>query len=217
METQYSEINQNEILSENKKHAISAGKTNDILFVIAFIVSLIFIGLSVWLFCNNNIYKGVLWNGNDYYITKLSGFRIDNEDTFTAEFDLLPDGQWYIIGSEIDFSSYKLNYCFVAKAVVTDNGNLDVYFGAYASNDFLTNISVSTVTDFVENNVTFYDCTVNNKVEQGDGGRRSEKNWAVVGTEKIKVDAFDALATYRFIPNPAFEGENIKVSCFKRR
>ena len=58
METQYSEINQNEILSENKKHAISAGKTNDILFVIAFIVSLIFIGLSVWLFCNNNIYKG---------------------------------------------------------------------------------------------------------------------------------------------------------------
>lgn len=58
METQYSEINQNEILSENKKHAISAGKTNDILFVIALIVSLIFIGLSVWLFCNNNIYKG---------------------------------------------------------------------------------------------------------------------------------------------------------------
>lgn len=47
METQYSEINQNEILSENKKHAISACKTNDILFVIAFIVSLIFIGLSV--------------------------------------------------------------------------------------------------------------------------------------------------------------------------
>ena len=34
METQYSEINQNEILSENKKRAISAGKTNDILFVI---------------------------------------------------------------------------------------------------------------------------------------------------------------------------------------
>ena len=58
METQYSEINQNEILSENKKHAISACKTNDILFVIAFIVSLIFIGLSVWFFCNNNIYKG---------------------------------------------------------------------------------------------------------------------------------------------------------------
>ena len=58
METQYSEINQNEILSENKKHAISAGKTNDILFVIALIVSLIFIGLSVWFFCNNNIYKG---------------------------------------------------------------------------------------------------------------------------------------------------------------
>ena len=58
METQYSEINQSEFLSENKKHAISTGKTNDILFVIAFIVSLIFIGLSVWLFCNNNIYKG---------------------------------------------------------------------------------------------------------------------------------------------------------------
>ena len=165
---------------------------------------------------NDNVYKGVVNNGNEYYITKISGFRIDNEDTFTVEFDLLPDGQWYIIGSEIDFSD-KINYCFVAKTVVNDNGNLDVYFGAYASNDYLSNFSVSTVTDFVENNLDFYDCTVNNKVEQGDGGRRSEKNWAVVGTEKIKVDAFDALATYRFIPNPAFEGENIKVSCFKRR
>ena len=78
-------------------------------------------------------------------------------------------------------------------------------------------ISVSTVTDFVENYVTFYDCTVNNKVEQGDGGRRSEKNWVVVGTEKIKVDAFDALATYRFIHNPTVEGENKRVRCFKRR
>lgn len=58
METQYSEINQNEILSENKKHARSVGKTNDILFVIALIVSFIFIGISVLLFCNNNIYKG---------------------------------------------------------------------------------------------------------------------------------------------------------------
>ena len=166
----------------------------------------------------DNVYKGVLNNGYEYYITKFSGFRIDNEDTFTAEFDLLPDGQWYIIGAEIDFSD-KLNYCLVAKAVVTDNGNLDVYFGAYASNDYLSMISVSTVTDYVENYVTFYDCTVNNKFEQGDGGRRSEKNWVVVGTEKIKVDAFDALATYRFIPNPTVENPNqkIRVRCFKRR
>lgn len=164
----------------------------------------------------DDIYKGVLNNGYEYYITKFSGFRIDNEDTFTSEFDLLPDGQWYIIGAEINFDN-KLNYCLVAKTVVTDNGNLDVYFGAYASNDYLSMISVSTVTDYVENYVTFYDCTVNNKFEQGNGGRRSEKNWVVVGTEKIKVDAFDALATYRFIPNPAVEGQNIRVRCFKRR
>ena len=77
--------------------------------------------------------------------------------------------------------------------------------------------SASTVTDFVENNLDFYDCTVNNKVEQGDFGRRSEKNWVVVGTEKIKVDAFDALATYRFIPNPALEGQTERINCFKRR
>ena len=165
---------------------------------------------------NDNVYKGVGYNGYDYYITKFSGFRIDNEDTFTVDFDFLPDGQWYIIGAEIDFSD-KLNYCLVAKAVVTDNGNIDVYFGAYASNDYLSMISVSTVTDFVENYLDFYDCTVVAPSQQGNFGRRSEKNWAVVGTEKIKVDAFDALATYRFIPNPAVEGENIRVRCFKRR
>lgn len=166
---------------------------------------------------DDNVYKGVLNNGYEYYISKFSGFRIDNEDTNIVDFDFLPDGQWYIIGSEI-FNS-TLNYCFVAKAVITDNGNLDVYFGAYASNDYLSMISVSTVTDYVENYVTFYDCTVNNKFEQGDGGRRSDKNWVVVGTEKIKVDAFDALATYRFIPNPTVENPNqkIRVRCFKRR
>lgn len=168
---------------------------------------------------DENVYKGVLYNANDYYITKISGFRIDNQDTFTAEFDLLPDGQWYIIGAETDFGNGNINYCFVAKAVVADNGNLDVYFGAYASNDYLSMISVSTVTDFVESYITFYDCTVNNKVEQGNGGRRSDKNWVVVGTEKIKVDAFDALSTYRFVNNPIAEGvtENTRVRCFKRR
>lgn len=167
---------------------------------------------------DDNVYKGVLNNGYDYYISKFSGFRIDNEDTYMVDFDFLPDGQWYIIGAEIYFDD-NLNYCFVAKAVVADNGNLDVYFGAYASNDYLSMFSASTVTDFVENYVTFYDCTVNNKFEQGDGGRRSEKNWVVVGTEKIKVDAFDALATYRFIPNPTVENPNqkIRLRCFKRR
>ena len=165
---------------------------------------------------NDNIYKGVGYNGYDYYITKFSGFRIDNEDTYTVDFDFLPDGQWYIIGAEIDFTD-KLNYCFVAKAVVTNDGNIDTYFGAYASNDYLSMISVTTVTDFVENILDFYDCTVVAPSQQGNFGRRSEKNWAVVGTEKIKVDAFDALATYRFIPNPAVEGENIRVRCFKRR
>lgn len=58
METQYTEISPNENLSDNQRHAKSAGKTNDNLFIFAFFASLIFIGLSVWLFCNNNIYKG---------------------------------------------------------------------------------------------------------------------------------------------------------------
>lgn len=161
-------------------------------------------------------YKGVLCNGCDYYISKISGFRLNNEDIYTFDCDFLPDGQWYIIGAETNFDD-TLNYCFVAKAVVTDNGNLDVYFGAYASNEVLSNAGVTTVTDYVENNLVFYDCTVIDPNQQGDGGRRSEKNWVVVGTEKIKVDAFDALATYRFIPNPEVEGQNIRVRCFKRR
>ena len=166
----------------------------------------------------NEVYTGVFnnYNAQYYYITKISGFRLDNKDTFNADYDLLPDGQWYIIGSEISFDD-KLNYCFVAKAVVADNGNLDVYFGAYASNEVLSNAGVSTVTDFVENYLEFYDCTVTNKSEQGGGGRRSEKNWVVVNTENIKVDAFDALATYRFIPNPRLEGTSVRVRCFKRR
>lgn len=162
---------------------------------------------------NDNVYKGVLNNGYDYYISKFSGFRLDNEDTYTVDFDFLPDGQWYIIGAEINFS----NYCLVAKAVVTDNGNLDVYFGVYASNEYLSMFGASTVTDYVENYVTFYDCTVVAPSQQGDGGRRSEKNWVVVGTENIKIDAFDALATYRFIPNPRLEGTSVRVRCFKRR
>ena len=166
----------------------------------------------------NEVYTGVLNNYifQYYYITKISGFRLDNKDTFDANYDLSPDGQWYIIGSEISFDD-TLSYCFVAKAVVAENGNLDVYFGAYASNNYLSNVGVTTVTDFVENYLEFYDCTVNTKDEQGGGGRRSEKNWVVVGTENIRVDAFDALATYRFIPNPAVEGSSERIMCFKRR
>ena len=165
-----------------------------------------------------DVYTGVFNNYNAlyYYITKISGFRLDNKNMNDANYDLLPDGQWYIIGAESSYGD-ELNYCFVAKAVVTENGNLDVYFGAYASNDVLSNAGVTTVTDFVENYLEFYDCTVNTKDEQGGGGRRSEKNWVVVGTEKIKVDAFDALATYRFIPDPTVEGRIEKVMCFKRR
>ena len=164
-----------------------------------------------------DVYTGVFNNYNAlyYYITKISGFRLDNKNMNDTNYDLLPDGQWYIIGAEINYTT--LNYCFVAKAVVTENGNLDVYFGAYASNDVLSNAGVTTVTDFVENYLEFYDCTVNTKDEQGVGGRRSEKNWVVVGTENIKVDAFDALSTYRFIPNPSVEGSSERVMCFKRR
>lgn len=58
METQYTEISQNELLSENQRHAKSAGKTNNILFAIAFVISLLFIGLGACFFCNNNIYTG---------------------------------------------------------------------------------------------------------------------------------------------------------------
>lgn len=168
-------------------------------------------------FYYNDVYTGVLnpYNALSYYITKISGFRLDNNNMDNVNYDLLPDGQWYIIGSEFDFNT--LRYCFVAKSVVTDNGNLDVYFGAYASNEVLSNAGVTTVTDFVENYLEFYDCTVNTNSEQGNGGRRSEKNWIVVGTENIRVDAFDALATYRFIPNPEVEGQNIRINCFKRR
>ena len=166
---------------------------------------------------DDTVYKGVYNNSLDYYISKFSGFRLNNEDTYTVDFDLLPDGQWYIIGAEYDSFSDVLNYCFVAKAVVTNNGDIDVYFGAYASNNYLSGFSVSTVTDFVENILDFYDCTAIVPSQQGNGGRRSEKNWVVVGTEKINVDAFDALATYRFIPIPGFEGKNARVRCFKRR
>lgn len=58
METQYSEISQNENLSENQKKAKSASKNNVILFIIALAVSLIVIGFSAYFFCNNNLYEG---------------------------------------------------------------------------------------------------------------------------------------------------------------
>lgn len=58
METQYSEISPNEILSENQKKAKSASKNNVVLFIIALAVSLIVIVFSAYFFCNNNLYEG---------------------------------------------------------------------------------------------------------------------------------------------------------------
>lgn len=58
METQYTEISPNEHLSDNQRHAKSAGKTNDKLFIFAFFASLFFMFLGAWMFCNNNIYNG---------------------------------------------------------------------------------------------------------------------------------------------------------------
>ena len=125
----------------------------------------------------NNIYKAIIdRNGNNYNLSKFAGIKINNTE-YDENFDLIPDGEWYIIYCEIQDG--KTPKAFISKSVRNDDGTLDVYLGikGYGLDTF-----------------QFYDCTVGTRDEQGEPGLWSEKGWTMVSdatsSGTISIDSF---------------------------
>ena len=125
----------------------------------------------------NNMYPAFIdRNGNNYYLSKFAGIKINNTE-YDENFDLIPDGEWYIIYCEIEDG--KTPKSFISKSVRNEDGTLDVYLGikGYGLDTF-----------------QFYDCTVETRDMQGEPGLWSEKNWQMVSdatsSGTISIDSF---------------------------
>ena len=125
----------------------------------------------------NNIYDAFIdKNGNNYKLSKFTGIKINNTD-YDENFDLIPDGEWYIIYCEIQ--NGKTPKAFISKSVRNVDGTLDVYLGikGYGLDTF-----------------QFYNCTVGTRDEQGEPGLWSDKGWTMVSdidtTGTINIDSF---------------------------
>ena len=136
--------------------------------------------------------------GNTYLLTKFGGMKLW-WDEYNAHFDLLPDGEWYVIFNEMEAATYTK--IIVTKAVRNVDGTLDVYLGFKG---------------FDLDSLEFWDCTVDNRDMQGDGGKWNEKNWTKVSdAQSISVDSFMARRTSYFCTNT--EGVKVdKITLFKR-
>ena len=125
----------------------------------------------------NNMYPAFIdRNGNNYYLSKFTGIKINNTE-YDENFDLIPDGEWYIIYCEIE--NGKTPKAFISKSVRNVDGTLDVYLGikGYGLDTF-----------------QFYNCTVGTRDEQGEPGLWSDKGWTMVSdidtTGTISIDSF---------------------------
>lgn len=125
----------------------------------------------------NNMYPALIdRNGNNYYLSKFAGIKINNTE-YDENFDLIPDGEWYIIYCEIQDG--KTTKAFISKSVRNEDGTLDVYLGikGYGLDTF-----------------QFYDCTVGTRDMQGEPGLWSDKNWTMVSdaasSGTINIDSF---------------------------
>lgn len=148
---------------------------------------------------NNEIYTAMRDdNGYNYLLSKFGGMRLWQRGD-NANFDLLPDGDWYVIFGDIAAATYVR--CIVTKAVRNVDGTLDVYLG-FKGYDI--------------DSLCFWDCTVDNRDSQGDEGKWNEKNWVKVSdAENISVDSFIGRRTRYFCVNT----EGVKVDrlvLFKR-
>lgn len=136
--------------------------------------------------------------GNTYILSRFGGMKLF-QDEYNANFDLLPDGEWYVIFGDIQAATYVK--CIVTKSVRNVDGSLDVYLGFKGKNI---------------DDVHFWDCTVENPDEQGNDGLWSDKNWTKVSdAERISVDSFIGRRTRYFCTNT----EGVKVDrlvLFKR-
>ena len=147
---------------------------------------------------NEQIYTAIGYEGSPYYLSKFAGMKLKQMGD-DANYDLIPDGQWYVLFNDIGAATYRR--IIVTKSVKNDDGSLDVYLG-------FKGINLDTV--------DFSDCTVENHINQGDPGRFDEKNWInVPDIQKISVESFLAIRTRYFCVNT----DNVKVDrivLFKR-
>lgn len=136
--------------------------------------------------------------GDTYILSRFGGMKL-YQDEYDSNYDLIPDGEWYVIFGDINYATYRK--IIVTKSVRNVDGSLDVYLGFKGKNI---------------DDVHFYDCTVENPDEQGDDGLWSNKNWVKVSdAERISVDSFIGRRTRYFCTNT----EGVKVDrlvLFKR-
>ncbi len=148
---------------------------------------------------NNEIYTAMRDdNGYNYSLSKFGGMRLWQRGD-NANFDLLPDGEWYVIFGDIQAATYVR--IIVTKAVRNVDGTLDVYLG-FKGYDI--------------DSLSFWDCTVDNRDMQGYEGKWNEKNWVKVSdAQNISVDSFMARRTRYFCVNT--EGTKVdRLVLFKR-
>lgn len=136
--------------------------------------------------------------GDTYFLSRFGGIKL-YQDEYDSNYDLIPDGEWYVIFGDIQAATYVK--CIVTKSVRNVDGSLDVYLGFKGKNI---------------DDVHFFDCTVENPDEQGNDGLWSDKNWVKVSdSQRISVDSFIGRRTRYFCTNT----EGVKVDrlvLFKR-
>lgn len=148
---------------------------------------------------NNQIYLALRDdNGYLYLLSKFCGMKLW-WDEYNANFDLIPDGEWYVIFGDIAAATYQR--IIVTKAVRNVDGTLDVYLG-FKGYDI--------------NSLGFWDCTVENRNSQSGEGKWNEKNWVKVSdAQNISVDSFIGRRTRYFCTNT--EGVKVdRLALFKR-
>lgn len=136
--------------------------------------------------------------GETYLLSRFGGMKL-YQDEYDSNYDLIPDGEWYVIFGDIAAATYRK--IIITKAVRNVDGSLDVYLGFKGKN---------------VDDVHFWDCTVENPDEQGNDGKWNEKNWTKVSdAERISVDSFMARRTRYFCTNT--EGVKVdRIVLFKR-
>lgn len=150
----------------------------------------------------NNMYPAFIdRNGNNYYLSKFVGMKVNNTE-YDENFDLIPDGDWYIIYCEIE--NGKTPKAFISKSVRNVDGTLDVYLG-------IKGYSLDTF--------QFYNCTVGTRDEQGEPGLWSDKGWTMVSdidtTGTINIDSFIGKRTRVSFKNHSNQSRKF-LTLFKR-
>ena len=147
---------------------------------------------------NEQIYTAIGYEGSPYYLSKFAGMKLKQSGD-DANYDLIPDGKWYVLFNDIGAATYRR--IIVTKSVKNVDGSLDVYLG-------FKGIDLDTL--------GFFDCTVENRDNQGEYGKWNEKGWTKVSdAQNISVDSFMARRTMYFTKNT--EGvKTDKITLFKR-